>query len=624
MPPIVPQLAISAPASTVSLEPGTTGKTPSGASQLGTFISALRVATQLQSPSAGKTVASSLSKSNLERLGTNSTDSLLTAGNNFLSIMHATPPETTALIHVGSSQVEGSSRNSSPHARNNSSEVDKADQALPPAPILSANAPVDHPAMPILSLLGPPLFNPTSLNRASAPQAGFNRFSSIPMGTDANSNWTPSAPAAALRPNQRASSDPTSAPSNSVPSIQASSESDDIAPVLTSAPPECTEALNGGSAEFAPESKPRTISLQASAENGQSLAPTTTTFAMPEMVENVANLTQVTTKIHNSDKTAAVVSPSGDAVANEIRPPTLNASSPSFHFDSEAADLAKCALDAQTNLPAKIPSPILRSDASIITRGIASGESFSVPERSPWGDVNIHANPSQAMPIASPNVVTAACGLSPATPSLAHARDIPSALVPSVNVVSPAEAAPGAALGVSGSPTNATLPGTSPPAHAGASAPLATELDSASSAQYAQPQAGVIQGARLMNNPMQSEMHIDLTTRTFGNVEVHTLVRDSQVGLTIGSEHGDLRSWLAPEVHGLQAVLKRQNLHIDNMTFLGSGQGNSNGGGSSTPGQSSGNQLPRAVEQMDELSAQPELTREDVILPGASSLSIHA
>jgi hypothetical protein len=84
------------------------------------------------------------------------------------------------------------------------------------------------------------------------------------------------------------------------------------------------------------------------------------------------------------------------------------------------------------------------------------------------------------------------------------------------------------------------------------------------------PTVGTVETARLVAGASQSEMHLGLQTQAFGNVEVHTVVRDSQVGLTVGSERGDLRSLLAPEVSGLQTTFRQQDLRFDNIRFLDS------------------------------------------------------
>jgi hypothetical protein len=83
-------------------------------------------------------------------------------------------------------------------------------------------------------------------------------------------------------------------------------------------------------------------------------------------------------------------------------------------------------------------------------------------------------------------------------------------------------------------------------------------------------------------------MHLGLQTQAFGNVEVHTVVRDSQVGLTVGSERGDLRTLLAPEVSGLQTTFRQQDLRFDNIRFLDSSAGTTAGfsGGADSQGRS--------------------------------------
>ena len=85
-------------------------------------------------------------------------------------------------------------------------------------------------------------------------------------------------------------------------------------------------------------------------------------------------------------------------------------------------------------------------------------------------------------------------------------------------------------------------------------------------------------------------MHIGLRTQAFGSVEVHTMVRDSQVGLTVASERGDLRTYLGTEVSGLQTTFRQQDLRFDNIRFLESSAGTTagfSGGGDAQPRSSS-------------------------------------
>ena len=123
-----------------------------------------------------------------------------------------------------------------------------------------------------------------------------------------------------------------------------------------------------------------------------------------------------------------------------------------------------------------------------------------------------------------------------------------------------------------------------------AALPAATEpQSSAASSPVPLPTVGTVETARLVAGAMQSEMHLGVQTQAFGNVEVHTVVRDSQVGLTVGSERGDLRTLLAPEVSGLQTTFRQQDLHFDNIRFLESGAGNTAGfsGGADSQSRSS-------------------------------------
>ena len=120
-------------------------------------------------------------------------------------------------------------------------------------------------------------------------------------------------------------------------------------------------------------------------------------------------------------------------------------------------------------------------------------------------------------------------------------------------------------------------------------APAAAESQSsATNSPTPLPAVGTVETARLVASVAQSEMHLGLQTQAFGNVEVHTVVRDSQVGLTVGSERGDLRTLLAPEVSGLQATFRQQDLRFDNIRFLDSSAGTTAGfsGGADSQGRS--------------------------------------
>jgi len=80
--------------------------------------------------------------------------------------------------------------------------------------------------------------------------------------------------------------------------------------------------------------------------------------------------------------------------------------------------------------------------------------------------------------------------------------------------------------------------------------------------------ADPVQAARMVNGALQSEMHIGLRTQAFGSVEVHTVVHENQLGLTVGSEKGNLRGFLSSEVPALQAAFRQQDLRFETIRFL--------------------------------------------------------
>ena len=96
---------------------------------------------------------------------------------------------------------------------------------------------------------------------------------------------------------------------------------------------------------------------------------------------------------------------------------------------------------------------------------------------------------------------------------------------------------------------------------------------------------GMVREAYFGAGPKQTEMHIDLRTTSFGSIEVHAVIRDSQVGLAIGSERGDLRHLLSMEVPALEGRLQRHDLQLDSVRFIDPGQAFDAGTSSGNPPQ---------------------------------------
>jgi hypothetical protein len=137
--------------------------------------------------------------------------------------------------------------------------------------------------------------------------------------------------------------------------------------------------------------------------------------------------------------------------------------------------------------------------------------------------------------------------------------------------------------------------------------------------------ASAVQVARIVETMGQSEMHIGLRTQAFGSVEVHTTVHDTQVGLAVGSEKGDLRTFLASEMPGIQASLRQQDLRFDHIRFLEPGSANTGfSGGDSSQSRSSSQGHPFAPS-LPVFASEPATSAQlEVTLDGRTGLNVHA
>ncbi len=153
----------------------------------------------------------------------------------------------------------------------------------------------------------------------------------------------------------------------------------------------------------------------------------------------------------------------------------------------------------------------------------------------------------------------------------------------------------------------ATAPSPTAPGSAGAMLPLAQQLTASSSDALPKPGAstgtggnqatplpapaepapatvaGPVQMAQMVSRVGQAEMRIGVNTSAFGSVEVRTVVHANDVGLTIGSEKGDLRGLLSNEMPAITNSLQQQNLRLSNVNFTQgfASSGNGSGGGDS-------------------------------------------
>jgi hypothetical protein len=174
-------------------------------------------------------------------------------------------------------------------------------------------------------------------------------------------------------------------------------------------------------------------------------------------------------------------------------------------------------------------------------------------------------------------------------------RSLGSPSLPDGSTVSPLSTSAGSV--VEGTPAQALASGTEarPAQPAGDSVPMPGDATSP------------VQTARLVNGSLQSEMHIDLRTQAFGSVEVHTLVRDNQLGLAVCSERGNLHGFLNSEVPVLQTTFRQQELRLETIRFMDSGAdvGSFLSGGGGQPsqrfrqGNATGDESPSAEQGLE-------------------------
>src|ERR1700686_178216 len=71
---------------------------------------------------------------------------------------------------------------------------------------------------------------------------------------------------------------------------------------------------------------------------------------------------------------------------------------------------------------------------------------------------------------------------------------------------------------------------------------------------------------------MSAQMHLAIRTEAFGAVEIHTVVQQSQVGLTVHADR-DIARWFSSEVPGLESGLNKNHLNLTAVDFDSVGSG---------------------------------------------------
>ncbi len=68
------------------------------------------------------------------------------------------------------------------------------------------------------------------------------------------------------------------------------------------------------------------------------------------------------------------------------------------------------------------------------------------------------------------------------------------------------------------------------------------------------------------NAQMNAQMHLGVRTNAFGAVEIHTIVQQSQVGITVHADR-DLARWFSSEVSSLESGLTKNHLNLTTVDF---------------------------------------------------------
>jgi hypothetical protein len=94
-------------------------------------------------------------------------------------------------------------------------------------------------------------------------------------------------------------------------------------------------------------------------------------------------------------------------------------------------------------------------------------------------------------------------------------------------------------------------------------------LDSAAPAPTAPPPAPIAPGSAAdvqMNAQVNAQMHVGIRTDAFGAVEIHTVVQQSQIGITVHADR-DIARWFSSEVPGLESGLNKSHLNLTAVDF---------------------------------------------------------
>ena len=102
-----------------------------------------------------------------------------------------------------------------------------------------------------------------------------------------------------------------------------------------------------------------------------------------------------------------------------------------------------------------------------------------------------------------------------------------------------------------------------------APAPGAYKADLAAAAEIEHTRPGqIVSSARLLDQLKRVEMQIAFRTEVFGSVQLRTMIRNGQIGATIGVEKGEAQALLTSELPALERALAQRDLRVDNISIF--------------------------------------------------------
>ena len=284
--------------------------------------------------------------------------------------------------------------------------------------------------------------------------------------------------------------------------------------------------------------------------------------------------------------TAADAAPTSSPSTGDVAPPPsdeVNGSSVATAETDAAsavsANPASNTVSNNANLTAKPPSLVTPKSSNV-----------SASTVSPALNSNRSASPSlapaEAESDASSNAKTAHTSQPPAAaPASTPAEKRPATAVqpnitPSSGTASTSSTPPLAAAAVtSGKDPSPTL---APPAPALAETPVRSENDSAPrlpQTHQVLDSAPLVDTRDTLSSPFDSpsadaglnaqvnaQMHVGVRTDAFGSVEVHTVVQQSEIGITVHADR-DIARWFSSEIPGLESGLNNSHLNLTGVSF---------------------------------------------------------